>query len=253
LVGLKKLHLMISEGLTALPARLGRLPNLEDLRLLGCPGLAALHGLQRREGLPALLAHLAAQAKTPPPAYATGALAASPFALLDARGCLRLVTDAVHEDAALCLALACRARRDALGARFPACPRAGGREVARLAARVTADGVLDLSYDPDGESDGYESVLHDYLRHHHHHEHVGHDDDYLRGLRVLPEGFGRLAYLPAPGLRKLDLSDKRGLSLLPAGLCALRDLEELDLPACGLTALPRGSGRWPACGRSTSP
>jgi hypothetical protein len=41
-------------------------------------------------------------------------LLASPFALLDARGSLRLVTDAVHEDDALCLALACRALRDAL-------------------------------------------------------------------------------------------------------------------------------------------
>jgi hypothetical protein len=74
------------------------------------------------------------------------ALAAFPFALLDAHGSLRLVTDAVHEDDALCLALACHAMRDALGARFPACPRAGGRAVARLAARVTADGILDLSY-----------------------------------------------------------------------------------------------------------
>jgi hypothetical protein len=77
----------------------------------------------------------------------TEALAASPFGLLDARGCLRLVTDVVHEDDGLCLALACRALRDALGARFPACPRAGGRAVARIASRVTADGVLDLTYD----------------------------------------------------------------------------------------------------------
>ena len=46
------------------------------------------------------------------------ALAASPFALLDARESLRLVTDAVHEDDALCLALACRALRDELWARF---------------------------------------------------------------------------------------------------------------------------------------
>jgi hypothetical protein len=36
------------------------------------------------------------------------ALAASPFGLLDAHGSLRLVTDAVHEDDALCLALTCR-------------------------------------------------------------------------------------------------------------------------------------------------
>ena len=42
-----------------------------------------------------------------------------PFSLLDARGSLRLVTDAVHEDDALCLALTCRALRDALWARYP--------------------------------------------------------------------------------------------------------------------------------------
>jgi hypothetical protein len=47
------------------------------------------------------------------------ALAASPLALLDARGSLRFVTDLVHEDDALCLALVCRAMRDALWARFP--------------------------------------------------------------------------------------------------------------------------------------
>ena len=47
------------------------------------------------------------------------ALAASLFGLLEARGCLLLVTDAVHEDDALCLALACRPLRDALWARFP--------------------------------------------------------------------------------------------------------------------------------------
>ena len=70
------------------------------------------------------------------------ALAASPFGLLDAHSSLCLVTDAVHEDDALCLALTCRALRDALGLRFPACPRAGGRAVAELAARVTTDGVL---------------------------------------------------------------------------------------------------------------
>ena len=44
------------------------------------------------------------------------AFAASPFALLDAHGSLRLATDVVHEDDALCLALVCRAMRDALGA-----------------------------------------------------------------------------------------------------------------------------------------
>ena len=42
------------------------------------------------------------------------------FSLLDARGSLRLVTDAVLEDDVLCLALTCRALRDALWARFPA-------------------------------------------------------------------------------------------------------------------------------------
>jgi hypothetical protein len=36
-------------------------------------------------------------------------LATSSFALLDARSNIRLVTDAVHEDDALCLALTCRA------------------------------------------------------------------------------------------------------------------------------------------------
>jgi hypothetical protein len=46
-------------------------------------------------------------------------LVASPFALLDMHSSLRLVTDAVHEDDAFCLALTCRALRDALWARFP--------------------------------------------------------------------------------------------------------------------------------------
>jgi Leucine-rich repeat (LRR) protein len=146
------------------------------------------------------------------------AFAASPFALVDVHGSLRLVTDAVHEDDALCLALVCRAMRDALGARFPACPRAGGRAVAKLAARVTADGVLDLST----------GGLHGGLR---------------GGLRALPEGVGRLAYLPAPGLRKLVLSFNRNLAALPAGLWTLTGLEELDLYACGLRALPEGIGR----------
>ena len=44
------------------------------------------------------------------------------FNLLDARGSIRLVTDAVHEDDTLCLALTCRAFRDALWARFPRRP-----------------------------------------------------------------------------------------------------------------------------------
>ena len=172
------------------------------------------------------------------------ALVASPFALLDAHGCLRFVTDIVHEDDALCLALACRAMRDALGARFPACPRAGGRAVAELAARVTADGVLDLSYDILDESDGDGSD--------------GDGDDNLRGLRALPEGLGRLAYLPvcprpqpgrgqihlpAPGLWVLDLRENVELTALPAGLCSLVGLEELNLRCCGLRALPEGVGR----------
>jgi hypothetical protein len=158
--------------------------------------------------------------------WATDALAASPFALLDAHSSLRLVTDAVHEDDALCLALVCRALRDALRARFPACPRTGGRAVASLAERVTADGVLDLSHEPTGGSNSDS----------------GEDDYYLRGLTALPEGFGRLACLPAPGLRMLDLSFNRGLRALPAGLCALAGLEELDLRNCGLVTLPEGIG-----------
>jgi hypothetical protein len=47
--------------LATLPAGLGRLRNLRTLGLLGCPGLAALNSLKEREGLPAVLAHLAAQ------------------------------------------------------------------------------------------------------------------------------------------------------------------------------------------------
>ena len=83
---------------------------------------------------------------------AVDALAASPFALLDKRGSLRFVTDVVHEDDALCLALACRALRDALWARFPAWPaghaHAGKRlrtrdvVVAKLGAAVTTAGEL---------------------------------------------------------------------------------------------------------------
>ena len=126
---------------------------------------------------------------------AVHALAASAFALLDARGSLRLVTDAVHEDDALCLALACRALRDALWARFPARPaghaHAGKRlrtrdaAVAKLAAAVTTAGVLVITnsefYNPD-------------------------TGNYYCGWPLsLPEGIGRLAYLPHPGLRKLDL------------------------------------------------
>jgi hypothetical protein len=43
--------------------------------------------------------------------------------------------------------------------------------------------VLDLSYDPDD------------------------------GLQALSEGFGRLAYLPAPGLRELNLYGNMNLSM----------------------------------------
>ena len=98
--------------------------------------------------------------------------------------------------------------------------------MAELAARVTTDGVLDLSYDSDDESDGDGSA--------------GDDNDNLRGLRALPEGLGRLAYLPRGELRMLNLSNNRGLTVLPAGLCALAGLAELDLDSCGLTALPEG-------------
>jgi Leucine-rich repeat (LRR) protein len=172
------------------------------------------------------------------------ALAASPFALLDARGSLRLVTDLVHEDDALCLALACRALRDALGARFPACPRAGGRRVASLAARVNADGVLDLSNVSD-ESDDYNDDSNDDSV-----DDSNEGDD--GGLRTLPEGVGRLAYLPRRpssgrprgvcGLRKLNLYGNRDLVALPEGLCTLVGLEELDVHLCGLRALPKGIG-----------
>ena len=74
------------------------------------------------------------------------ALADSTFALLDGRGSLRLVTDAVHKDDALCLALTCRALRDALWAHFPAQPAghaaAGTRVWTRDAAVVGTVGRL---------------------------------------------------------------------------------------------------------------
>jgi hypothetical protein len=158
-------------------------------------------------------------------------MTSSPFALLDAHGSLRLVTDAVHEDDALCLALACRALRDALGARFPACPRAGCREVATLAARVTADGCLDLCYDPGYDNMDYDGYSDDDA-----------DHDAYGGLTVLPEGISRLAYLPPPGLRKLDLGGNEGLVALPEGLWSLTGLAELDLHDCGLKALPEEIG-----------
>jgi hypothetical protein len=69
-------------------------------------------------------------------------LAASTFALLDKHSSLRLVTDAVPEDDALCLALTCRALRDALWARFPRPPAAGIRVRMRDAAVVGTVGRL---------------------------------------------------------------------------------------------------------------
>jgi hypothetical protein len=70
----------------------------------------------------------------------------SAFALLETRGSLRLVADVVHEDDALCLALTCRALRDALWARFPRRPAgdalAGVRVRTRDAAVVGTVGRL---------------------------------------------------------------------------------------------------------------
>jgi hypothetical protein len=66
------------------------------------------------------------------------ALAASPFGLLDNRGSLRLVTDAVPVDDALCLALTCRALRNALWARFPAGPAGDAHAGTRLYTRQRA-------------------------------------------------------------------------------------------------------------------
>jgi hypothetical protein len=57
LTALRKLNLCFNDELTALPAGLGQLRNLETLDIaVGCPGLAALHDWQEREGLPAVLA-----------------------------------------------------------------------------------------------------------------------------------------------------------------------------------------------------
>jgi hypothetical protein len=61
-----------------------------------------------------------------------------PFGLLDARGSLRLVTDVVHEDDALCLALTCRALRDALWARFPQRPVTDAHVGTRVRTRDAA-------------------------------------------------------------------------------------------------------------------
>ena len=153
---------------------------------------------------------------------AVHALAASAFALLDKRGSLRFVTDVVHEDDALCLALACRALRDALWARFPAQPaghaHAGKRlwtrdaMLAKLASRVTTAGVLVITnsefYNPD-------------------------TGNYYCGWPLsLPEGIGRLAYLPYPGLRKLHLHNISGVATLPESFVRLGSLEELIIEDC---------------------
>ena len=64
----------------------------------------------------------------------------SPFAMLDNSSALRLVTDLVSEDDALCFALTCRPLRDALFARFTPLPaghkHAGKRIRTRNAAVV---------------------------------------------------------------------------------------------------------------------
>jgi hypothetical protein len=65
-------------------------------------------------------------------------LAASALALLDKHSSLRLVTDAVHEDDALCLALTCRALRDALWARFPRRPAGDAHVGMRVRTRDAA-------------------------------------------------------------------------------------------------------------------
>jgi Leucine-rich repeat (LRR) protein len=151
---------------------------------------------------------------------------ASPF---DAACCLRLVTDAVHEDDTLCLALTCRTLRDALWDRFPARSaghahagkrlRTRGVAVAELGAKVTIAGVLDLTNmdHTAGAIGAFTST---------------------QGLRAPPEGVGKLAHLPWPGLKKLVLRDSGKLTALPVGLWLLVRLEELDLSGCRLTALP---------------
>jgi hypothetical protein len=116
------------------------------------------------------------------------ALAASPFAMLDAHGSLRFVTDMVHEDDAPCIVLACRALRSALRTRDVV--------MARLAAEVDTDGLLDLS---------------------------------RSRLCALPEGVGRLACLPRPEFHKLSLYDNPRLAALPVALGRLGSLEELDI------------------------
>ena len=151
------------------------------------------------------------------------ALTNSPFGLLDAYSSLHLITDFVHEDDALCLALVCCALRDALWTRFPMRPkghphvgkRLRTRDVAMgtLGSRVNADGILALRYD-DSNS--------------------------------LPGGIGRLVHLPKPGLTHLLCGNWRlsgRLKTLPEGLWSLLRLEVLDLGDIGLLALPQGIQR----------
>ena len=75
------------------------------------------------------------------------------FELLDLAhaASLRLITDVVNEDDALCLALTCRALRDALWARFPTRPagdtHAGARVRTRNAAVVGTAGRLAWALD----------------------------------------------------------------------------------------------------------
>ena len=83
---------------------------------------------------------------------ATG-LRGSPFGLLHALGCLRLVTDGVSEKDALHVALTCRVFRDLLWARFPIRPAGDPWEGKRIRTRVPADNgqlwARRLCYNPD--------------------------------------------------------------------------------------------------------
>jgi hypothetical protein len=143
----------------------------------------------------------------------------SPFGMLDAHSSLRLITDVLHEDDALCLALVYCALRDALWARFPVRPaghpHAGKRLRTRdeamgtLGSRVNADGILALRYD-DSNS--------------------------------LP-GTGRLEHLPKPGLTQLLCGNARRRTTLPEGLWSRFRLEKLDLGDIDLAALPQGIQR----------
>jgi hypothetical protein len=198
------------------------------------------------------------------------ALAASPFAVLDAHSSLRLVTDAVHEDDALCLALTCRALRDALWARFPARPaghpHAGKRlrtrdaAVAKLGAAVNTAGLLEIhnasmnsDSDYGDEAEAAWRRLHDEVAAWRRLQGMAPQSHAVHGgcgwLRSLPEGIGRLAYLPRPGLRTLDLRGNPRLAALPAALGRLGSLEVLNIDRCpGLALEPaiNGEGGLPA-------